>query len=198
MNGNKSKENNKTGLKMQNEETKDLPLAYLIAVIVGILIITAFVNIRKSPQNEKGSILESADSSFYDMAESLAAQEHNNLTPGDSSLVTDESVQTDTAEIRGIVREANRYLVYPESYKMEMKSFPEDIEKEQKDALRKALGDYAYEEGFEIKSAEYVSEPDSNSADGVRIIGMILNGLDELYVTGVWDSVAGHGTSDSG
>lgn len=96
-----------------------------------------------------------------------------------------------------VAREKNMYLVYPDSYSMEMKSFPEDFTEKDKEMLKTAAGDYAYEEGFRISSMEYTEELLSNASDGSKAFGMTLNGEEGMYVTAVWVPAAA-GSPDDG
>ena len=139
------------------------------------------------------------------LAEGLKTAENDGTASDSSVAVSDSSVttayeestvalpdtdisETDTAESaakRSLTREANRYLVYPEEYSIELRSFPETFSDEDREGLINALGRYSYEEGFKCLSAEYSSGLQSNCAEGYRIFGMCLNGMEDFFVTAI-------------
>ena len=122
---------------------------------------------------------------------SAAVSDSSVATEQDESTATfpdTDTTETDTAEaaaVRSLTREANRYLVYPEEYNIELKSFPEGFSDEDKEGLINALGRYSYEEGFKCLSAEYSSGLQSNCAAGYRVFGMCLNGMEDFFVTAI-------------
>ena len=154
----------------------EIPIVWVIMTITLILFFSAFMvcGLRSAENAER-------------IADSSAA-----VPDSSSSVAADESIDAismvDTPEIvivQPMTREANRYLVYPEEYKIELKSFPEEFSDEDKKELTDSLGRYAYEEGFKCESAEYSSGLQSNAANGFRVFGMSLNGMDDFYVTAI-------------
>lgn len=154
----------------------EIPIIWVVMTVTLILIFSAFMvsGLRSAEETER-------------IAYSSAA-----MPDSSASVVADESIDAvsmvDTPEkiiVQPMAREANRYLVYPEKYEIELKSFPEEFLDGDKKELTDSLGRYAYEEGFKCESAEYSSGLYSNAAYGFRVFGMSLNGMDDFYVTAI-------------
>ena len=173
------KENDSTDYR----KSESLSLPVLAVVIATGAVIATIISIllvpwnTKKPQQTTDAVTEDSVSD-----EQIAATESVTTTP----------VPTDIPDISGqdedkkIARNANEYLVYPESYEIDLKAFPEDFSDSDKDSLINAIGNYAYEEGFTVESAEYANELMSNTADGNKVFGMTLNGMNDFFVTTVW------------
>ena len=161
-----------------HKNTKNLSLPIFIAAIAAIVGITVLLvpGHMKKPQQTTDAVTEDSVSD-----EQTATTESVTATP----------VPTDIPDISGqdedkkIARNANEYLVYPESYEIDLKAFPEDFSDSDKDSLINAIGNYAYEEGFTVESAEYANDLMSNTADGNKVFGMTLNGMNDFFVTTV-------------
>lgn len=154
----------------------EIPIVWVVMTVTLMLFFSAFIinGLRSAEEAER---IADSPAAVPDSSASVAADES-----------TDAISMADAQEIvivQQMAREANRYLVYPEEYKIKLKSFPEEFSDEDKKELTDSLGRYAYEEGFKCESAEYSSGLQSNVADGFRVFGMSLNGLDDFYVTAI-------------
>ena len=153
-----------------------LPIfAAVIAAIAGISIMLVPGSTKKPQQIQEAA---ADDSESEEQTLSTAS-----ITPTPSPTVFPEIQEQNENKI---IRDTNHYLVYPESYEINLKSFPEDFSDRNKELLIDAIGNYAYEEGFTVESAEYANDLMSNTADGIRVFGMTLNGMDDFFVTTVW------------
>lgn len=162
-------------------KTPKIPTGWVVMLVILTLLFSALLaEGLKTAENDgpaSDSSVAAPDSSVTTMHEESAAA----LTDTDIS-------ETDTAETaakRSLTREANRYLAYPEEYSIELRSFPEGFSDEDREGLISALGRYSYEEGFKCESAEYSQGLQSNCADGYRIFGMCLNGMEDFFVTAI-------------
>ena len=168
------KENDSTDYR--KSESLSLPvLAAVIAAIAGISILLVPGKTKKSQHIQETNAEDSVSE------EQTLSTASNTPTP----LPTVFPYVHEQNE-KKIIRDTNNYLVYPESYEISLKSFPEDFSDRNKELLIDAIGSYAYEEGFTVESAEYANDLMSNTADGIRVFGMTLNGMDDFFVTTVW------------
>ena len=158
-----------------------IPTGWVIMLVTLALFVAALLaEGLKSAENDRTA----ADCSAA-VSDSSVTAAHDEST---ATFPNTDTTETDTAEaaaVRSLTREANRYLVYPEEYNIELKSFPEGFSDEDKEGLTDALGRYSYEEGFKCKSAEYSSGLQSNCAAGYRVFGMCLNGMEDFFVTAI-------------
>ena len=161
-----------------HRKAKNLSLPVFAAVIAAIAGISTLLvpGSTKKPQHIQEA---AADNSVSEEQALLTAS----ITPTPSPTVFPEIQEQNENKI---IRDTNHYLVYPESYEINLKSFPEDFSDRNKELLIDAIGNYAYEEGFTVESAEYANDLMSNTADGIRVFGMTLNGMDDFFVTTVW------------
>ena len=163
-----------------------IPTGWVIMLVTLALFAAALLAEGLKPAENDGT---AADSSAAVSDSSVAAaHDESSATFPDTDTSEADTAETDTAEaaaVRSLTREANRYLVYPEEYNIELKSFPEGFSDEDKEGLINALGRYSYEEGFKCLSAEYSSGLQSNCAAGYRVFGMCLNGMEDFFVTAI-------------
>ena len=158
-----------------------IPTGWVIMLVTLALFAAALLAEGLKPAGNDGT---AADSSAAVSASSVAAaHDESSATFPDTDI--SEADTADAAAVRSLTREANRYLVYPEEYNIELKSFPEGFSDEDKEGLINALGRYSYEEGFKCLSAEYSSGLQSNCAAGYRVFGMCLNGMEDFFVTAI-------------
>ena len=158
-----------------------IPTGWVIMLVTLALFAAALLAEGLKPAGNDGM---AADSSAAVSDSSVAAaHDESSATFPDTDI--SEADTADAAAVRSLTREANRYLVYPEEYNIELKSFPEGFSDEDKEGLINALGRYSYEEGFKCESAEYSQGLQSNCAEGYRIFGMCLNGMEDFFVTAI-------------
>lgn len=158
-----------------------IPTGWVIMLVTLALFAAALLAEGLKPAGNDGT---AADSSAAVSASSVAAA-HDESSATFPDTDTSEAYTAEAAAVRSLTREANRYLVYPEEYNIELKSFPEGFSDEDKEGLINALGRYSYEEGFKCLSAEYSSGLQSNCAAGYRVFGMCLNGMEDFFVTAI-------------
>ena len=158
-----------------------IPTGWVIMLVTLALFAAALLAEGLKPAGNDGM---AADSSAAVSDSSVAAaHDESSATFPDTDI--SEADTADAAAVRSLTREANRYLVYPEEYNIELKSFPEGFSDEYKEGLINALGRYSYEEGLKCLSAEYSSGLQSNCAAGYRVFGMCLNGMEDFFVTAI-------------